>query len=73
MENELEGLLREKTVTLQKRLETVEIEKQNVIAARQNLTLQQDRYRIGAADSLDFRDAQVNLARAQNTLIMASF
>ncbi len=72
-ENALEGLIQEKYVTLQKRLETVEIEDQNVIAARQNLTLQQDRYRIGAADSLDFRDAQVNLARAQITLIVASF
>lgn len=73
IENELEGLIREKYVTLQKRLETVEIEEQNVIAARQNLTLQQDRYRIGAADSLDFRDAQVNLVRAQSTLIIARF
>ncbi len=72
-ENELEGLIREKHVTLQKRLETAEIEEQNVIAAQQNLTLQQDRYRIGAADSLDFRDAQVNLARAQITLIVARF
>jgi len=51
----------------------VEIEKQNVVAALQNLTLQQGRYRIGAADSLDFRDAQVNLARAQSTLIVARF
>ncbi len=51
----------------------MEIEDQNVIAARQNLTLQQDRYRIGAADSLDFRDAQVNLVRAQSTLIIARF
>jgi outer membrane protein TolC len=73
IENELKGLIREKYVTLQKRLETVEIEKQNEVAARQNLALQQDRYRIGAADSLDFRDAQVNLARAQITLIVARF
>jgi outer membrane protein TolC len=72
-ENRLAGLLREKCVTFQKRIETVRIEEQNVVAAAQNLKLQQDRYRTGAADSLDFRDAQVNLARAQATLIVARF
>jgi len=56
-----------------KRLELMELEEQNVVAARQNLELQQDKYTIGATTSLEFRDAQVNLIRSQSTFIVARF
>jgi outer membrane protein TolC len=72
-QNQLEGLIREKYQTFQVRMELVELEQQNVIAAEQNLMLQQDRYQIGSATFLEFRDAQLNLARAQITLIAARF
>jgi outer membrane protein TolC len=67
------GAVREKLETFYKRMELVELEEQNVIAAEKNLQLNQDRYNIGAASSLEFRDAQVNLIRSQSTLIVARF
>lgn len=71
--NQLEGLLREIYQTFFKRLELIELEEQNVVAARQNLQLQQDRYDIGSSTFLEYRDAQVNLNRAQIILIIARF
>lgn len=71
--NRVTGLLHEKYVTLQQRLKTVELERENVRAAEQNLQLQEDRYKTGSATSLEFRDAQVNLSRAQTTLIAAKY
>lgn len=71
--NQLEGLLREVYQTFFKRLELIELEEQNVVAARQNLQLQRDRYDIGSVTFLEYRDAQLNLNRAQITLIIARF
>lgn len=71
--NELAGLMREKYETFLKRLELVKLEQQNVISARQNLALQQERLQLGSSTSLEFRDAQVNLIRAQTALIAARF
>ncbi len=73
IENEIAGLVQEKFSTLQKRLEKVTLEEQNTVTAKQNMELQKERYATGASDSLDFRDAQVNLNRAQTTLIIARF
>jgi len=73
IENRLAGDVIEMNATLQKRIEKVMLEKQNVVTAEQNLKLQQERYAIGASDSLDFRDAQVKLSRAQTSLIVASY
>lgn len=72
-ELEVRGLVQEKYVTLQKRLELIRIEEENVQAAERNLALQQDKYALGTTTSLEFRDAQVNLIRAQATLISARF
>jgi outer membrane protein TolC len=72
-ENRIGAATREKLDTFYKRMELIELEEQNVIAAQKNLQLNQDRYNIGAASSLEFRDAQVNLIRAQSTLIVARF
>ncbi len=71
--NKIAGLVRERFITMQKRLELVALEEQNVVAATQNLELQQDKYNIGATTSIEFRDAQVNLIRTQSTLIVARF
>jgi len=73
LENQISGLVNEKYVTFEKRIELMQLEEQNVLAAEQNLRLQQDRYQIGASTSLEFRDAQVNLLRAQSTLIAARY
>jgi outer membrane protein TolC len=72
-ENRITGLVREKFVTLQKRLEKIELEELNVTAAQQNLELQKERYETGTVNSLEFRDAQINLSRAQSDLVTAKF
>ncbi len=54
-------------------MKRVVIQEDNVEAARQNMELQQDRHAIGTASSLEFRDAQVNYARAQASLINARY
>lgn len=71
--NQLVGLMKEKYETFAKQLALIELDEQNIIAARQNLQLQEDRYRIGATTSLEFRDAQVNLSRAQIGLIVVRY
>ena len=73
VENQIAGLVQEKLTTFQKRLAKVYLEEENTVTARQNLALQKERYAVGASDSLDFRDAQVNYARAQVNLIVARF
>lgn len=73
VKNQIAGLVQEKYDTFQKQLELVELEQKDVTAAQQNLDLQQDRYNIGTANSLEFRDAQLNLIRAQTALIAARF
>jgi outer membrane protein len=71
--NQITGLLQEKVLTFEKEMALVALEEQNVEAAEKNLALQQDRYNVGTASSLEFRDAQVNLTRAQTGLIVAKF
>jgi outer membrane protein TolC len=71
--NSIAGLVQEKYETFNKRVELILLEEENVVAAEANLRLQQDRYQIGTATSLEFRDAQVNLIRAQTTLIVARY
>jgi len=71
--NLLAGLLREKYDTFQKRLELAKIEEENVRAAAQNLELNKERYNLGSATSLEFRDAQTKLVRAEATLINARY
>jgi outer membrane protein TolC len=71
--NEISGLVRDRYTTWQKRMELMALQEENVLAARQNMELQQDRYQIGAASSLEFRDAQNKLALAEATLIVATY
>jgi outer membrane protein TolC len=72
-ENRLTATVKEKLETFYKRLELVDLEEQNVLAAEQNLELNKDRFEIGASSFLEFRDAQVNLTRSQSTLIVARY
>ena len=71
--NELSGLTHEKYSSLNKQIEITKLEEENVVAALQNLRLLQDLFQVGAASSLEFRDAQVNLSRSQANLISAKF
>lgn len=71
--NRTHALVRERLDTYRQRMEVVVLEEQNIGAARQNLELQKERHELGATNSLAFRDAQVNLARAQTSLIKARY
>jgi outer membrane protein TolC len=73
IENRISALMYELHKTFLKQVAVVELETQNSVTAEQNLQLQKERYLTGAADSLDFRDAQVNVLRAQSTLITARY
>ena len=72
-QNTVRGLVLEKYRTFLKRVELLTLEQENRVAAQQNLDLQRDRYELGSATSLEFRDAQVNLLRSELALIAAKY
>lgn len=72
-QNRLAGTVRQTYETFVKRQEKMQLEEENVEAARQNMELQQDFYRLGGSSSLEFRDAQVSLSQAQISLIVARY
>ena len=71
--NVIAGLVREKYDTYKKRIQLMNLEKENVEAARQNLERQQERYELGTTTSLDYRDAQIKLIRAQASYITSRY
>lgn len=73
LQEELLGLAYENYQALQTQLQLISLQEENLKAARQNLQLQEDRYAVGTATSLEFRDAQLNLARTQAAVIAARF
>ncbi len=54
-------------------VEIIGINRENLAAAREELRLAQERYQIGSGTSLDVREAQVKLTRAEETLISAQY
>jgi outer membrane protein TolC len=52
-------------------LDIIKINEQNLEAAKEELRLAEERYQIGAGTSLDVRESQVNLTKAEQTLITA--
>lgn len=53
--------------------EIVKINEENLEAAKEELRLAEERYQIGAGTSLEVREAQVKLTRAEQTLIAARY
>jgi outer membrane protein TolC len=53
--------------------EIIEINEENLEAAKEELRLAEERYQIGAGTSLEVREAQVKLTRAEETLIAAQY
>lgn len=54
-------------------LRLLEIERKNFSVARENTDIALERFRLGIASYLEFRDAQVNLLTAKNRLITSIF
>ena len=71
--NRLRGYISEIYSKYNQQKEIVSLEEHNIKSAEQNLTLQQERNKLGVANSLEFRDAQLSLFRAQTSLISAQF
>ncbi len=72
-ELEIKALLNEKFLNYNNRIKLLNLEQENVRAAKQSFDLQSERYALGATTSLDFRDAQVNLNRARVNFIAAQY
>lgn len=60
-------------LTLTTSVRTVQIQTQNANAARQALTLSEERYRVGAATFVDVADARAAYERAENDRISAVY
>jgi outer membrane protein len=54
-------------------LEIIELNKGNLEASQEEYRLADERYRIGSGTSLEVREAQVNLSRAEQTLVAAYY
>ena len=54
-------------------LEIILINEDNLEAAKEEYRLAEERYRIGSGTSLEVREAQVNLNRAEQTLVAAKY
>ncbi|MBU8933245.1 MAG: TolC family protein [candidate division Zixibacteria bacterium] len=71
--NRLIGLVCETFDTYHQRMEVITLEAQNAETAQQNLDLQKERQEQGIVNSLEFRDAQLSLTKAQTSLITARY
>ena len=54
-------------------LEIIEINQGNLEASREEYRLAEERYKLGAGTALELREAQVNLTRAEQTLVAAQY
>jgi outer membrane protein TolC len=54
-------------------LEIIDINEDNLEAAQEEFRLAEERYRIGSGTALEVREAQVNLNRAEQTLVAAKY
>ncbi|QDE69169.1 MULTISPECIES: TolC family protein [Myxococcus] len=66
---EIEGEVRAAHRTLEAKLEAARLAAQNVEAAVQGLDMQEARFRAGAGSTLEVRDAQLSLTRAELALL----
>ena len=53
--------------------EIIDINKDNLEASKEEYRLAEERYRIGSGTQLELREAQVNLTRAEQTLVAARY
>lgn len=54
-------------------LDIIQINEENLNAAKEEYRLAEERYRIGSGTQLEVREAQVNLTRAEQTLVAAKY
>jgi outer membrane protein len=71
--NELSAAMHKSYIDYTTSQQLLTLEQANSAVALQNVSIAQDRYRIGVSTPLEFREAQRNLIAAQNRLIEALF
>jgi outer membrane protein TolC len=69
----LESTIRQLNDTFLAYLNIININTQNLEAAKEEYRLAEERYRIGSGTALEVREAQVNLTRAEQTLVAAQY
>ena len=73
IQRNLESTIRQLNDTFMAYLNIIKINTQNLEASNEEYRLAEERYRIGAGTSLEVREAQVNLTRAEQTLVAAQY
>jgi outer membrane protein TolC len=71
--NSVASEIKQAYLNITKAKESLGLEEENEAAAREDLTLVQEKYNLGAATILELLDAQVSLITAQNNKIQAEF
>jgi len=65
--------IKEAYLEIAKAKEALNVAEENVLAAREDMSLVQEKYNLGAATMLELLDAQVSLVSAENSKIEADF
>ena len=73
IQRNLESTIRQLNDTFMAYLNIININTQNLEASKEEYRLAEERYRIGSGTSLEVREAQVNLTRAEQTLVAAQY
>ena len=73
IQRNLESTIRQLNDTFMAYLNIININTQNLEASNEEYRLAEERYRIGSGTSLEVREAQVNLTRAEQTLVAAQY
>jgi outer membrane protein len=71
--NNVASEIKQAYLNITKAKETMKLEEENEAAAKEDLTLVQEKYNLGAATILELLDAQISLITAQNNKIQAEF
>jgi outer membrane protein len=69
----LKATIRQQINDFNSYLEIIDINEDNLEAAKEEYRLAEERYRIGSGTQLEVREAQVNLTRAEETLVRAKY
>ncbi len=70
---QLKSAIHQYYIDYQSYLNIIDINRENLAAAKEELRLAEERYQIGAGTSLDVRTAQLSLTEAEQTLVAALF
>lgn len=73
LENSIKAELYQQYEAYTNSLQLLRMESQNVLAARENLSIAAERYQLGDLSGIEFREAQRNFVAAESRLLLARF